>query len=559
MLAAALLWPVPSTAPQSQPAQPQQVTACDLIIGAGGEDMAVRRNICLLVAAGSLPAMHWPDFTGWGSAARQVYDASAYSAVWIEDGEPTAQARTLIELFEHAAEKGLQAEDYDGPLWHERLRKFAGANAPAAAGELAAFDVALTVSALRYLSDLHHGRVNPVEVRFGLPGKTFDPVRFLRDQVVHSGDVKSAVEKLEPAYPGYRRTLNALRLYGELLQQGEDESLPPLAKVLVPGQTYPGAQALADKLRRVGDVPLDAQLPSQPDLYAGALVEAVRKFQQRHGLKTDGRIGEETFQQLSRPLAVRVRQLEFALERFRWLPSGLKPPLVVVNIPEFQLRAYEDHRVLTMKVIVGKAFDRQTPVFADQVEYIIFRPYWNVPERIAKDEIVPLLRNRPAYLAEHQMEVVDRQGNVITTGTVSPDTMRQLGAGRMEIRQRPGPKNSLGLVKLVFPNQYDVYLHGTPERELFARTRRDFSHGCIRVEDPAALAEWALSAPAWKVEQIRAAMTGEQTLQVNLPRPIPVLIVYGTAVVEDSGKVHFFDDVYGLDEALARALAARKP
>lgn len=559
MLAAALLWPVPSTAPQSQPAQPQHVTACDLIIGAGGEDMAVRRNICLLVAAGSLPAMHWPDFTGWGSAARQVYDASAYSAVWIEDGEPTAQGRTLIELFEHAAEKGLQAEDYDGPLWHERLRKFAGANAPAAAGELAAFDVALTVSALRYLSDLHHGRVNPVEVRFGLPGKTFDPVRFLRDQVVHSGDVKSAVEKLEPAYPGYRRTLNALRLYRELWQQGEDESLPPLAKVLVPGQTYPGAQALADKLRRVGDVPLDAQLPSQPDLYAGALVEAVRKFQQRHGLKTDGRIGEETFQQLSRPLAVRVRQLEFALERFRWLPSGLKPPLVVVNIPEFQLRAYEDHRVLTMKVIVGKAFDRQTPVFADQVEYIIFRPYWNVPERIAKDEIVPLLRNRPAYLAEHQMEVVDRQGNVITTGTVSPDTMRQLGAGRMEIRQRPGPKNSLGLVKLVFPNQYDVYLHGTPERELFARTRRDFSHGCIRVEDPAALAEWALSAPAWKVEQIRAAMTGEQTLQVNLPRPIPVLIVYGTAVVEDSGKVHFFDDVYGLDEALARALAARKP
>jgi L,D-transpeptidase YcbB len=559
MLAAALLWPKYSTAPQSQSTSPTQATACDLLIGPGGEDTALRRNICLLVAAGELPEMRWQNFSRWRPRVRQFYDPVAYSAAWTDNGGPTPQARALIDLFEHAGEKGLQAEDYDGPRWLERLNKITGHSA-VSAGDLAAFDVALSVTAMRYLSDLHLGRVNPADVRFGLPAKTYDPAGFLRNQVLPSGDVKSAVEKLEPAYAGYRRTLGALEFYTELLRRGEDEPLPPITKTLTPGQIYSGANALAEKLRRLGDLAADAQLPVQADLYAGALVEAVKNFQQRHGLKPDGRIGDETFEQLSTPLAVRARQLEFALERFRWLPSGLKPPLVVVNIPEFQLHAYEDHRVLTMKVIVGKAFDHQTPVFADKMEYIIFRPYWNVPESIVKDEIVPLLRKRPDYLVKHQMEVVDHQDNVITAGTVDKDTLRQLQAGRLEIRQRPGLENSLGLIKLVFPNEYDVYLHGTPEQGLFAKARRDFSHGCIRVEDPAALAEWALGGnPAWSAGRIRAAMNGDETFQVNLPRPIPVLVVYGTAVVKEDGEVRFFDDVYGLDEALSQALAARKP
>jgi L,D-transpeptidase YcbB len=559
ILVAALLLPVRSSAPQ-QLTNPQQITACDLAIGPGGEDIAVRQSICLIVASGMLPAMRWSNFSTWLPQVRQFYAPQAYSPEWTEAGQPRPQAWTLIDLFEHAGEKGLLAEDYDGPLWHARLQKFSDIRTPPLSGELAAFDVAVTVSAFRYLSDLHRGRVNPAEVRFGLPAKTLDTVRLLRDQIVRSSDVKSVVERLEPAYPGYRRTLKAFELYNELSKQGEDPPLAPLAKILLPGQSYPGASVLADKLRRLGDLPADEPLPQQQDLYAGALVAGVRNFQQRHGLKSDGRIGPDTFQQLSVPLAVRVRQLEFALERFRWLPADLKPPLVVVNIPEFQLRAYEDHHVLTMKVIVGKAFDHQTPVFADQMEYIIFRPYWNVPASIVKDEIVPLLRKRPAYLVKHQMEVVDRQGNVIAAGTVAPETLRRLRAGLLEIRQKPGPHNSLGLVKLVFPNQYDVYLHGTPEVDLFSRARRDFSHGCIRVEDPGALAEWALSGAAgWNTARIRAAINGEQTVQVNLPRSIPVLIVYGTAVVDDTGKIHFYDDVYGLDEALSRALAGPKP
>ncbi|HEX7288295.1 MAG TPA: peptidoglycan-binding protein, partial [Candidatus Angelobacter sp.] len=322
MLAAALLWPQYSTAPPSQPVIPPQATACDLLIGAGGEDIALRRNICLLVAAGELAEMRWQNFSRWQPQARQFYDPVAYSAAWTDNGWPTPQARALIDLFEHAGKKGLQAEDYDGPRWLERMNKITGHSA-VSASDLAAFDVALTISALRYLSDLHQGRVNPADVRFGLPVKTFDTAGFLRNQVLLSGDVKSAVGKLEPAYASYKRTLQALESYAELLRQGEDAPLPPIANILVPGKTYPGAWALAQKLRRLGDLAEDAQLPAQADLYAGELVVAVKNFQQRHGLKPDGRIGDETFQQLSTPLAVRVRQLELALERFRWLPSGL--------------------------------------------------------------------------------------------------------------------------------------------------------------------------------------------------------------------------------------------
>lgn len=568
-MAAALLWPLRSSAPEFQQSDFQQTTthatACDLLIGAGGEDLAVRRDICLVAAAGELSTMHWPGFTRWRPQVQNFYDAAVYSPAWLEDGEPTPQARVMIELLQRADEKGLQPQDYDGPRWNLRLEKFSSASErspaqPLSASDLAQFDVALSISAMRYLSDLHQGRAN-LGAAYGQVGKSFDPAAFLRNQVVRSGDVRSAVAQAEPAYAAYRRTLSALTFYTSLLKEGEDEALPtPMTKILAPGQAYSGAALLAAKLRRLGDLAEGAPLSPQPDLYAGALVEAVKNFQSRHALAPDGGIGEETFRQLSTPLAVRVRQLQFALERFRWLPSGLKPPLVVVNIPEFQLRAYEDHRVLSMKVIVGKAFDHQTPVFADEMEYVIFRPYWYVPARIVREEIVPLLQKRPNYLVKQQMEVVDHQGTVITAVTVDKDTLRQLLAGRLEIRQRPGPQNSLGLVKLVFPNQYDVYLHGTPERELFSRTRRDFSHGCIRVEDAPALAAWALSSdPSWSSERIQSAMSGDETLQVKLPRHIPVLIVYGTAVVEDNGEVHFFNDVYGLDDALGHALAAVHP
>jgi murein L,D-transpeptidase YcbB/YkuD len=275
-------------------------------------------------------------------------------------------------------------------------------------------------------------------------------------------------------------------------------------------------------------------------------------------LNADGRLTRETIRELNVPAARRVQQLQYTLERWRWLPDSTKPPLIVVNVPEFRLRAYDNQiPVLTMKVVVGKAAGHATPTFMDEMEYVTFRPFWNVPTSIVRNEIIPALRSRPDYIEHHQMEVIGANGQIVTEGAVSAETLTGLRSGRYEIRQRPGTHNSLGLVKFDFPNPYDIYMHGTPQNELFSRTRRDFSHGCIRVEDPTALASWVLGVEfpgAWPPERIREAMYGERTMRVSLPQRIPVLIIYQTAMATESGEVRFFPDIYGLDAALEQAL-----
>jgi murein L,D-transpeptidase YcbB/YkuD len=191
---------------------------------------------------------------------------------------------------------------------------------------------------------------------------------------------------------------------------------------------------------------------------------------------------------------------------------------------------------------------------------VVFRPYWNVPYSIVKAELLPGISRDPDYLTKEGFDVVDNRENVIGSGPVTEDILQQLRAGKLLIRQKPGPKNSLGLVKFIFPNNYDVYMHDTPSTELFSKSRRDFSHGCVRLERPADMAAWVLrDNPGWNVERIRAAMNGEKTQQVNLAHPIPVLIVYGTAVVQEDGLVHFYDDIYGHDVALEKVLEKGYP
>ncbi len=264
-------------------------------------------------------------------------------------------------------------------------------------------------------------------------------------------------------------------------------------------------------------------------------------------------LGQGTIAQLNTPLSFRVRQLQLTLERWRWVPHRYSRPPIVVNIPEFQLRALNESYLteLDMKVVVGKAYHHQTPVFAAEMRYVVFRPYWNVPRSIQRAELVPKLNRDRSYLAKNGYEVVTPQDQVVTSGIVDDDVMAQLRSGRLWIRQTPGPKNSLGLVKFLFPNEHDVYLHDTPATELFSRSRRDFSHGCIRVEKPEQLAAWVLrDKPEWTPERIHDAMHGNETIQVTLDTPIPVLIVYATAVVLDHGEVRFFDDIYGQDAQL---------
>jgi murein L,D-transpeptidase YcbB/YkuD len=417
---------------------------------------------------------------------------------------------------------------------------------------------------MRYVSDLHIGRVNPQHFKFNLDvsAKKYDLPAFLRDKLIHGADVRAELDQVEPPFAGYKRTLRALQQYMELSRQDNAEQLPVPAKPVDPGGTYDGVPRLTRLLRLLGDLP-DGAASENSNIYAGPLVDAVKHFQARHGLGPDGRLGTQTLKQMNTPLSFRVEQLRLTLERWRWVPYQFPRPPIVVNIPEFGLRTYnQDGSIeLMMNVIVGKAYRHETPVFERDMKYVVFRPYWNVPPSILRSEIVPAIRKDRDYIAKKNYEVVTPQGSIVTSGTISDDILQQLSAGKLMVRQKPGPTNALGLVKLMFPNEYNVYLHSTPSQQLFSQSRRDFSHGCIRVEKPAELAAWVLrDKPEWSLERVRAAMqTGKDNVQVNLTNPVPVLIIYGTAVVDQQNEVHFFDDIYGYDADLEKVLARGYP
>jgi len=510
-----------------------------------------------------MPDLHWPTFANYQKEAKEFYDAASGTLPWIDQGRPTAQARAIIRSLENAAEKGLRPEDYDGPQWDERLAKFEQPTA-VPESELVKFDLALTVSVMRYISDLHIGRVNPRLFHFGLDidHQQIDLSDFLRQKLVGAADVDAILETVEPPFPIYRRTQDALKKYMELARLDDGELLPVSSRAIKPGDSYGGVTRLAKLLALLGDLPAEQGEARGEGNYQGALVDAVKHFQRRHGLEPNGILDAPTLKNLNTPLSRRVTQLQLAMERMRWLPHEFARPPIVVNIPEFRLYAVNEKylTVFTMKVVVGKAFGHQTPVFANEIRSVIFRPYWNVPQSILEAELIPELMKNPSYLSENSYEIVDKDERVVSEGPVSKEVEALLLAGKLSVRQIPGPQNALGLVKFEFPNQYDVYMHGTPAKELFSRSRRDFSHGCIRVEDPVKLASWVLQGmPEWTEESIRAAMNGETTMEVKLEKPIPVLIFYSTAVVLEGEEPHFFGDIYGLDAELERALAKGLP
>jgi murein L,D-transpeptidase YcbB/YkuD len=522
---------------------------------------AVSSQLRAIASAGQLPELRWPNFSDHREHVQDFYQASGYTPAWNRAGQPTPQALAIIELLKQADSQGMDPEDYDGSRWANR---FARLQKPHEAAEDAIFDAALTVCLMRYISDLHIGKINPEHFKFGLSveAKKYDLPAFLRERLVN-GDVKTELAQIGPPFAGYRRTLEALQHYLQLAREDDGEKLPVSNKPITPGSPYDGIRRLTRLLRLLGDLPASTAVPGDSNLYQGALVDAVKRFQSRHGLKPDGRLDMQTLKNLNTPLSQRAEQLSLTLERWRWLPDRFTEPPIVINIPEFRLRAYDSsgNIVLTMNVIVGKAFRHKTPVFEKDMKFVVFRPYWNVPPSIQRSEIVPAVQKNRHYIAEKGFEVVTPGGQPVTSGAITNEVLAQLRSGKLEVRQKPGANNALGLVKLMFPNEHNVYLHGTPEPELFAQTRRDFSHGCIRVEKPAELAAWVLrDKPDWSLERVRAAMTsGRDNVQINLTNPVPVLILYGTAVIDPDGQVHLFDDIYGYDDELKEALAKGYP
>jgi murein L,D-transpeptidase YcbB/YkuD len=520
-----------------------------------------------IVDSGHNADLRWPDFTPYKTEVASLYEANGYSLLWLQNGHVRPQGLAVIELLQNANAKGLDPEDYDGSRWQGRLLKLGQNNSGQKPSEqdLISFDTALTVSAMRYIRSIHCGRVNPKEFKFELDteGKQLPLAEFLQTQVVNASDPAAEIQKLEPPFPGYKKLIELLPVYEGYANQVEGEKLPTVTKTVRPGQPYAGVVRLGRFLQIIGDIPAGAQLNPDATIYDGALVDGVKHYQDRHGETPTGNLDARTINELNTPPAARIRQIKLTLERWRWIPHSFAQPPVVVNLPEYRVRAMNpDGTVAFYKnVIIGKAYGHKSPVFEKEIQYVVFRPYWNVTPSIQRNEIMPHIQKDPNYIAKHNFEVVTPQGEVVTDNQVSPEVLDGIRSLHLMVRQKPGDTNSLGLVKIIFPNPDNVYLHGTDAPELFSPDVRDFSHGCIRVEKPADLVSWVLrNNPGWDLERVKATMNGEKNnLQVNLVARIPVLIVYGTATVNEENQIRFFDDIYGYDAELDKALATEHP
>jgi murein L,D-transpeptidase YcbB/YkuD len=469
---------------------------------------------------------------------------------WLADNGQ--RARLALRLLGDAPAHGLDPDRYDAD---GLMRRLAG---PTDEVDALAFERDLSTAMLQYLSDLHDGRVAS---GYRLPGDTappFDPVEYLR-RALADGRLAQAVDAAAPPVPVYRRVQATLARYRALAAAHADwPALPPLPGTRgAPGTRYAGAALLRERLVLLGD--LEAGAPAgADDAWTPELAAAVRRFQARHGLAEDGIPGAATMAALAVPPARRVTQLELTLERLRWLPRAPAGRVVVVDVPAYRLWAFDGRDtagpLLEMRVIVGTAARTPTPLFIGQMRYLEFNPYWNVPRSIETREVLPKLARDPGYLAQNDMELVSTSGQVLDAG---PAAIGALRAGAARVRQRPGPKNALGAVKFAMPNPMNIYLHSTPAQDLFDRARRDLSHGCIRVEHPAALAQFVLAAPErWDADAVAAAMRPGRTLTVPLPQAVPVVLFYATALTDRQGRALFSEDIYGLDEKLLQALRA---
>ena len=326
----------------------------------------------------------------------------------------------------------------------------------------------------------------------------------------------------------------------------------PAVKKLSPNEPYPGAAALAAILRDLGDLPGNAAMPPS-NTYGGNLVDAVKRFQSRHGLKADGVIGPSTITVLNHPYKERLDEIEDSLKWLATIPVPDSESIVIVNIPAFQLYAWKaadrgKKATLTMPVVVGRAARSKTPILAAEIEYLVFRPYWYVPRGIVVKEMLPAYGRDAAYFEKHDLEFTATSDDAKPGLPTTPENVELVRAGTLGVRQRPGPRNSLGLVKFIFPNASSVYLHDTPAKSFFGLERRDFSHGCVRVSNPPALAEFLLrNTSGWDAAAIAAAMNAERPQIVDLKPHVPVWLLYTTAAAGADGTLGFYENVYRMD------------
>ena len=477
--------------------------------------------------------------------------ASATTAAVSPEERAIGRAQQVLVVLKGAADHGLNPAKYPTRRLETALeRTETSARTAADRAEAIANLEAQTKSAIvPFAHDVAAGRRSPTSVE--LTWKNRRPAINITESwdLMENSSVRQWIDGLEPPHAEYRALLDALRK----LRQQQNGRWPKVARrVPKPGSSDPAVQQLRERLIASGDLAdVDTENPAK---YDAALTNAVKRFQERHALPATGIANEETLAEMNVPLADRIRQVEMNLDRWRWMPNDLGARHLLINIPAFQLTARENGKpVRAMRVVVGKT-EHETPIFGGEMDTVVFSPYWNLPDSIALDETGPAIRSDPGYLARNQIEVLRRTKT--RTTIVNPEDVNWYDPVeflQLSFRQRPGTKNALGQVKFLFPNAFDVYLHDTPADSLFGRSGRAFSHGCVRVEEPEALAAYVLRGlPDWTADRISSAMNAGVEKYVKLGEKIPVHIAYFTAWVADDGSLTFLPDVYGYDARQAR-------
>jgi len=451
----------------------------------------------------------WVSAERW-ERVRTLYRTYEEAPLWLEPEGVKERASTLLEGLAHAGDHALRTDAY--PI--DSIRHVVNAkriDSAATAADIANADVLLTAAYVGYASDMLIGQVDPRRISHSwhIPARraAVDSALF---QTLQDSSIGQGLAQMAPQDSEYVVLLREYSHYRDIVTNG---GWPVVSSGVSP-------EELSTRLEAEG-----YSVPSEDSVFA-----VLATWQRRHNLDVDGKLGRATYAALNVDAETRARQIGSNLERHRWLPRALGQRYVYVNVPAFHLDAFDSgQRVLSMKVVVGAEYNgHATPVFSDSMRWVVFRPYWRPTQRILKDEILPRLKTDPAYMKRNDMEWAQESGDRV-------------------IRQRPGPQNSLGLVKFLFPNDFDIYLHDTNQRSFFGRNTRAASHGCIRLERPADLASYVLG---WPLDSVRAAMdSGRNDRTVPLVQRVPVYIVYFTAYVRDS-ELYFAEDVYGRDDRL---------
>ncbi len=487
------------------------------------------------------------------------YRQRNFTPAWLSLQGLGDEGQRLRKVLKSAHQEGLRPKEYHVEtidIFAEQLHVFYAQGSSPDPLYLARLDILLTDAFFRYAGDIADGRVEAAKIysnEWRPVSPTIDLVEVLQLSLEY-GQVVEALQDMLPDDPGYRQLRNYLAAYRQVAADGGWPQLPngPLVRS---GESDWRVPWLQQHLIQTGDLPVSARTADW--IFDQATAEALTRFQKRHALKADGVLGPETLVALNISVEERIRQIEINLERWRWLSRDLGRRHLVVNIADFSLEVVEDDQaVFAMPVVVGTDY-RRTPVFSAKLRYLDFAPYWYVPQTILREDKLPLIKDDLNFLKSHHYEIVTRGKRMVER--IDPEIIDWEGVtaenfpGRL--RQKPGPWNALGRVKFMFPNQFHVYLHDTPERHLFDRKRRSYSSGCIRVQRPFDLALYLLqNQEGWDAQRVEESMNEDETLRVLLDEPVPVHILYRTAWVDREGRLQFRADIYQRDAVLYAAL-----